>query len=611
MSLLTLLQSLQSPTSGISVVVNPYSFSNGFSNGFEQGLNYLSSTYNLNIALVSANATTAVNVSALPQNLSASYAIIPTSIIQGSGSTTSANVLSALYNISDPLIKAYVAIPSSVLSAIYNVLDPSITGDSNVSVTPLSGNYNINDATIVGKANVSATQLSANYSIQDALIRSGLTVSPASLSASYNLNQALVNFGTRIQANDLSYTYELKVPTIFNSFVVIPGILSASYDINGVNVRGNANVLSDVLSAAFVLNAPNILEGFGYNVSANSISATYNLENISITTNVKNLPNVLSATYNLEEQIVKGYANVSVDSVDANYNLLNPTLSITTTATGDTLNVTYTIEDPNIEVEVNYTFSADVISGAYNLNNPEVIIAIPEWFNCPQVPFNSYWRDDTECRDNERELYDTLITDTYNKFASVWVYYPTTYNITYDRVFKEDRNKFVVRAFSAMGFIEDIPPEHKTWQLEGIMGMDIVRAYFSIDHFTEASTFSGITSGIYETYQPTVGDICYLTPNNVFYEVINVKTTVEQFMNRSHNYELVLRVFRDNKMTVSADSPTLPFTDPIYTVCTSAQSATERFHDYLAINPEISVLVSAIEYVPKPGEKSSNAFGGW
>lgn len=259
----------------------------------------------------------------------------------------------------------------------------------------------------------------------------------------------------------------------------------------------------------------------------------------------------------------------------------------------------------------NYTFSADVISGSYNLNNNEVVIAIPDWFNLPQVPFNDYWRDDTECRDNERDLYDSLITDTYNKFACVWVYYPTTYNITYDRVFKEDQNKFVIRGFSAMGFVEDIPPEHKSWQLAGIIGQDIVRAFFSKGHFAEASTYSGSTSAVYNSYKPTVGDICYLTPNNIFYEVINVKETVEQFLNRPHNYELVLRVFRDNKMTVSADSPTLPFTDPIYTVCTSAQSATEQFHDYLAINTKVDELFSAIEYIPKPGEKSSNAFGGW
>ena len=269
------------------------------------------------------------------------------------------------------------------------------------------------------------------------------------------------------------------------------------------------------------------------------------------------------------------------------------------------LSAVYKINNVN---EINYTFTANTLSCSYNINNPEVIIAIPDWLNDAQVPWNSYWRDDTECKDNERELYNTLITDTYNKFACTWVYYPTTYNITYDRVFKEDQNKFVIRGFSAIGYIEDIPAEHKSWHLEGIVGLDIIRAYFSISHFTEASTYSGVTSGVYGTYSPTVGDICYLTPNNVFYEVINVKNTIEQFMNRPNNYELTLRVFRDNKMTVSA---TIPYSDPIYTVCTSAQSATENFHDYLAINSDVDVLISAIEYQPKPGEKIQDAFNGW
>lgn len=253
-------------------------------------------------------------------------------------------------------------------------------------------------------------------------------------------------------------------------------------------------------------------------------------------------------------------------------------------------------------------YITDVLSASYNINNAEAIIAIPNWLDDAQVPWNNYWRDDTECKDNERGLYDSLLTDTYNKFASVWVYYPTSYNITYDRVFKEDQNKYVLRAFSAMGYIEDIPAEHKSYNPEGVVGIDIFRAYFSISHFTEASTYSGNTSAVYGSIRPLVGDICYLTPNGVFYEIINVKDTIEQFMNRPNNYELTLRVFRDNKMTVSAS---IPFTDPIYTVCTSAQSATEQFHDYLAINSDINVLISAVEYQPKPGEKTQDAFNGW
>lgn len=274
----------------------------------------------------------------------------------------------------------------------------------------------------------------------------------------------------------------------------------------------------------------------------------------------------------------------------------------------------YFLESPTISAQYNpdlqVVISADTLSASYRLEIPSVIISIPEWINCPQSPWNSYWRDDTECKDNERYLYDSVLTDTYNKFAVTWIYYPTTYNITYDRVFKEDQNRFVIRAFSALGYIEDIPPEHKTYNIEGIVGIDIVRAYFSISHFTEAATFSGVTSGAYESYTPTVGDICYLTSNGVFYEVISVKTTVEQFLNRSHNYEVVMKIYRDNKMTVSADSPTL-IDNVILTVCTSALSATTQFEDYLAINTDVDEMVSSIEYIPKPGEETGDAFGGW
>lgn len=250
------------------------------------------------------------------------------------------------------------------------------------------------------------------------------------------------------------------------------------------------------------------------------------------------------------------------------------------------------------------------INVKYSIFQPEVFIAIPEWFNSAQVPFNSYWRDDTECKDNERNLYDTLMTDSFNKFACVWIYYPTTYNIIYDRVFKEDRNKFIIRGFSAMGYIDDIPSNHKTWNIEGIIGQDIVRAYFSIAHFKDVSTYQNNDQNVYPKYSPQVGDICYLTPNSMFYEVINVKTTVEQFLNRSHNYELTLRVFRDDKMTVSADSPTL-INDPILTICASEVSATTPTVDFLSVNSFVDDTVIPIEYSDKPGEKKSDSFGGW
>ena len=550
-----------------SVTIGEISFSQGFSDGFEnQNRLLLSSTYNL---------------------------ILP-SITEGVG----------------------VIVSSTPISAIYNIPSVSVDIKFGVDALPLSASYNINDAIVNVTSNIaiSAGTLSANYNLMQpqTLMGLGQIISASNLNSTYSLNTANVRFGTTIIPNILSANYKVNIPTVSgaSSVSIIASILSASYNSNNVSIKADTKVLADILSAFYYENSPSIIEGLGLITSAGILNAQYNLTDVSISSTIKNFANTLSASYNVNNVSVVGNAKAEVDILDSTYSLKDSNIYVQTVVTGDVLNVTYTLEDANVLAIANYTFSADVCSATYNINSPEVIIAIPEWINCPQVPFNSYWRDDTECKDNERFLYNSLLTDSYNKFAPIWQYYPTTYDLVTDRVFKEDSNRKVIRCFSASGMIEDIPAEHRSYKLEGLVGNDIVRAWFSQAHFTEASTYSGLSPNIYPSWAPAVGDYLYLTSNGLFYEVINVNDAIELFMNRSHNWELVMRVYRDNKLTVSAGSPTL-VNDVILQVCTSAASATTQFSDYLEINEDLNDLIKPIEYDEQSGEQPVNPFGGW
>ena len=548
-----------------SVTIGEISFSQGFANGFEiQNRLLLSSTYNL---------------------------ILP-SITQGIGTVVSVSPISAIYNI------------------------PTVNADINFDVhpTPLSASYILNNAIINTSVNiaVSANTLSSNYNLNQTqeLVGLGKIVSATNLNSTYSINSANIKFGSTIIPNSLSADYTL-VPTVIKvTSLVIPNILSASYSENNVLIKTGTGILADALSAAYQQNSASIIQGLGLITSAGILNAQYNLTNVSISTTVKNYADVLSASYNVNDASVIGNAIIGPDTLNATYSLQDPSIYVQTVVTNDVLNVTYNIEDASIFVAVNYTFSADILSASYNIYDSQIIIALPEWINDPQVPSTSYWRDDTECKDNERFLYNSLLTNSNNMFAPIWQYYPTTYNLITDRVFKEDSNKMVIRSFSASGMIEDIPPEHRSYKLEGLVGNDIVRAWFSQVHFTEASTYSGLTPDVYPSWSPAIGDYLYLTSNGLFYEVINVNDAIELFLNRQHNWELVMRVYRDNKLTVSAGSPTL-VNDVILQVCTSAASATTQFNDYLEINEDLDELIKPIEYDEQSGEQSANPFGGW
>ena len=98
--------------------------------------------------------------------------------------------------------------------------------------------------------------------------------------------------------------------------------------------------------------------------------------------------------------------------------------------------------------------------------------------------------------------------------------------------------------------IEELPQAVASWGLAGIEDMNRFVIHISKTHFGEASQFNkdGILS--YDRCLPKQGDIIQLTTNGVFYDVLEVNDKIEMAIERSHVWEISLRVMVESKYTL-------------------------------------------------------------
>lgn len=165
-----------------------------------------------------------------------------------------------------------------------------------------------------------------------------------------------------------------------------------------------------------------------------------------------------------------------------------------------------------------------------------------------KLPSNVYFNHFNQNYNNERLLYDLMITEAYNKHGVCCSYYIVSYNTNYDRIFGEDNNRRVERKFSVMTYF-DLPYETKAFTNQGIGWSDIFHVFVSMRHFQTASILDISGTPTYTSYVPRVGDILLTEYNNVFYEIISVKNQVEQFLQHQHAWDLVVKVIRDTSLS--------------------------------------------------------------
>jgi hypothetical protein len=153
---------------------------------------------------------------------------------------------------------------------------------------------------------------------------------------------------------------------------------------------------------------------------------------------------------------------------------------------------------------------------------------------------------------NERKLYDLLVTEAWNKHGVCCTYFIITDDTNYDRIFGEDNNRFVKKSLLNVMFYFELPQEQKQFTLQGIEWTEAFHIYLSKRHF------SAITRMQYEEYLPRIGDFIRSEYNDVYFEVMSVKDQEEQFLQGQHSWDLTIRPIRDNHLSLSA-SPTNNF----------------------------------------------------
>lgn len=244
--------------------------------------------------------------------------------------------------------------------------------------------------------------------------------------------------------------------------------------------------------------------------------------------------------------------------------------------------------------------------------------------------------------DNERKLYDLIVTEVYNLHGISLTYYAVTYNTNYDRIFGEDNDRRVERKFDFMAYME-LPQDQKAYSIFGITSTDIVKANVSMRHFEVASTFSldgpyddtGI-SGIYPSISPRAGDFVRLslneledsnrqtrmyeeTPNvndtfrnekfnNYYYEIISVRKQEVQFLQHQHTWELTMRVYKDKSILLDETNMS-KFGD--LTEYTNKSDLFDIGKFITSANQEYTNL-NDIRYIPKPTECApKDPFNDW
>jgi hypothetical protein len=174
-----------------------------------------------------------------------------------------------------------------------------------------------------------------------------------------------------------------------------------------------------------------------------------------------------------------------------------------------------------------------------------------DYSNYPIQPFDRFNKEGTDYNP-ESELYDLLVTEAFNMHGLPMVYYVTTYNLDYDKLIGEDANRSIQRMFNVQAYY-DLPNEQEIWSKWGLEGLDNFHIYISKRHFDGMSKFDQYGNpDINLIYTPQEGDIIKSMYNNYYYEVLTVKHQTNQIHRRVHIWDLIVKPYKDQHLSVSA-----------------------------------------------------------
>jgi hypothetical protein len=163
----------------------------------------------------------------------------------------------------------------------------------------------------------------------------------------------------------------------------------------------------------------------------------------------------------------------------------------------------------------------------------------------PRIREEEFFDHRTSAYDNERRLYDSLLSECYNINGVNLVYYAVTYDINGNRIWGEDTTREYERCFAFKGLYE-LPKEDNNTTPFGLEPFDAVTLYISKKHFEVASTYDayGYRQPQLTAYKPKIGDMIKAEYNNFFYEIVDVAHEDVMFLQHKHSWTLILRPFK-------------------------------------------------------------------
>ena len=162
-------------------------------------------------------------------------------------------------------------------------------------------------------------------------------------------------------------------------------------------------------------------------------------------------------------------------------------------------------------------------------------IGVSSCFTFVNGPFNTL----NSCYDNEKKLADQLTSEALDNAGVACDWYQIDYSLYNERIFGEDNDRRVRKVFKVKLYFE-LPSDNRQYTKFGIEALDIFQAHIgktAWDFYAKKADLEG--------YQPKYGDVFRPHYSGIFYEVVDVKDTDQQFLNTQHSWILTAKVWEN------------------------------------------------------------------
>lgn len=170
--------------------------------------------------------------------------------------------------------------------------------------------------------------------------------------------------------------------------------------------------------------------------------------------------------------------------------------------------------------------------------------------SCSNKPVNDTnffnWRSSEY--DGDKALFGSGVSEIINSFGVLSGYYIVDVSVENNKLFGEDNDRNLIRKFPLMVQFE-LPEENRTsGSGMGIIDTDIFKVRVGINSMAVNSSKGG-----FEERLPQEGDLIKPKFNSIWYEIIDVRNSENQFLQTQHVWSLTVRTYRDNKISATPE----------------------------------------------------------